>query len=105
MADVFGYTLDQNAVYLIAAILVLKAVDVVLGVLGALQHGTFDVRRLPTYLSSTVLGLIVPVVLLAMVSDLHVGLQAAFYVSAVFVILKLIADLRDKVGRLGPQGR
>lgn len=105
MAEVFGSTLDANAVYLVSAVLVLKAVDVVLGILAALQHWTFDVRRLPTYLSITVLGLIVPVILLAMVASLHVGLQAAFYVSAVFLLLTLIADLRDRVGQLGPQGR
>ncbi len=84
----------------LGTVLILVALNVLLGIVLSFKAGNFDVRQLPRFLQTDILPILAPLVLLAAAISVYPDLKAVFAASAAFVIAKYLAEVKDKVTQL-----
>jgi hypothetical protein len=99
------FSIDMNLFYALLFVLALIAVDVLLGIAVALQTGTFEVKKLPQFLQTSILPYFISLfslVLLAQFKDLqNLGTSAlAWAVITAYVAKVLFVDLLGKLKTL-----
>lgn len=71
-------------------------VDVVLGILVSITQKTFDPRKLPSFLQSSILPYVGSLMILALASWIP-AMQALFFAATAAVSVKFLADIKDKI--------
>lgn len=85
--------------YTLGTVLVLILVDVALGLLAAFVTGTFDVRKLPSFLRQSVLPYLGSLLLLALASA-QPEMKILFFAAAAAVVAKFVSDIKDKLAKM-----
>ena len=85
----------------IQMIVVLIAVDVVLGILAALAKKNFVLGKLAGFMVKPVLGYVLGFVVLVMVGKALPGLAIVATIAYFLIILSLIGSILDNLGKLG----
>lgn len=85
----------------IQMIVILIAVDVVLGILAALSKKDFVLGKLAGFMVKPVLGYVLGFVVLVMVGQALPGLAIVVTMAYFLIILALIGSILDNLGKIG----
>jgi len=96
--DLLGAVMAPKVLAALGGALALILADFVLGVFLSAKQGKFDVRKLPQFLSTSVLPYVGSLVLLALFVGVSPVLETVFFAVTAAVAVKYLADIKDKLG-------
>lgn len=89
--------LDMAVVWALVAVIILIALDTLLGWLIAFSRGEFDLRRAPQFLRTNILPYVGSLMLLAIASMTLAEIKAIFYPAAAAAAAAFMVDIKDKL--------
>lgn len=97
------FVLTPAMVDAMLGVLILIAVDVLLGIVAAVRDGTFDFGKLPSFMRQSILPYVGSLIVLGAAATVHEAVQALYFAAAVAAGAKFLKDIKDKVaGVFGP---
>ena len=79
------------------AIMALIFLDALMGIASAIKNKTFNIRKLPQFVSTNLLPYVGGLIVLMLAAILVPDLSAAFYTAAAAVAAKYLAEIKDKI--------
>lgn len=98
LAILWGY-IPEQVLIAIASALGLILIDVVLGILVSITQNTFDPRKLPNFLQTSILPYVGSLLILALASSIP-AMQALFFAATATATVKFLADIKDKIVKM-----
>ena len=94
----FDFLLDLPVFAVLVYVVVAIFVDALFGVILSIKAGTFDFKELPRFLGTNILPYVLGLLVLAVVAEYQGAVfQYMFYATAVLVIARYVAKVKEKI--------